>query len=138
MKSASQSAQKFVERAGAASQDYVEGARTTNKDQAAAAIAAAPNYVAGVQAAITRGAYAKGLQTSGKAAWLKGVTEKGANRFADGVASGAQKYAANSGKYDGARNAAASLPRGPKGSEQNFSRAKAVGQALRAAKVGSR
>lgn len=136
MKTASQSSSKYVERAGAASGDYVSGAQGTSKDQSAAAIAAAPNYVAGIQAAITRGAYAKGLQASGKAGWLKGVTEKGANRFAEGVASGASKYATNSGKYDGARGAANSLPRGPKGSEQNFARAKAVGQALRAAKVG--
>lgn len=136
MKSASQSAQKFVERAGAASGDYVSGAEQTTKDQSAAAIAAAPNYAAGVQAAITRGAYAKGLQASGKAGWLKGVKEKGANRFAEGVASGAGKYATNSGKYDSARGAAASLPRGPKGSEANYTRSKVVGQALRKLKTG--
>lgn len=136
MKSASQSAQKFVERAGAASGDYVQGAQSTSKDQAAAAIAGKANYVAGIQASITAGRYEKGLQASGKSGWLKGITEKGANRFAEGVASGAAKYATNSGKYDSARGAAASLPRGPKGSEQNFARAKAVGQALRNAKVG--
>lgn len=137
MKSASQSAQKFVERAGAASGDYVSGAQSTNKDQAAAAIAGKENWKAGIQAAITAGRYEKGLQESGKSGWLKGVTEKGANRFAEGVSSGANKYATNSGKYDGARNAAASLPRGPKGSEQNFARSKAVGQALRKAKIGA-
>ena len=137
MKSASQSMQKYVERAGAASGDYARGAQETTKDQAAAAIAAAPSYAAGVQAAITRGAYAKGLQASGKSGWLKGVTEKGANRFAEGVASGATSYATESAKYDGARGAAASLPRGPKGSEQNFARSKAVGQALRKAKIGA-
>lgn len=137
MKTAQQSAQKFVDRAGAASQDFVSGAEQTTKDQSAAAIAAAPNYVAGVQAAITRGAYAKGLQQSGKAGWLKGIREKGANRFAEGVASGASKYAQNSGKYDGARSAAEALPRGPKGSEANFARAKAVGLALRKAKIGA-
>jgi len=75
---------------------------------------------------------------SGKAGWLKGVKkEKGANRFAEGVASGATKYATNSGKYDSARTAADSLPRGPKGSEANFARSKAVGQALRRMKVGA-
>lgn len=137
MKSASQSAQKFVERAGAASGDYVSGAQSTNKDQAAAAIAGKENWKAGIQAAITAGRYEKGLQESGKSGWLKGVTEKGANRFAEGVSSGANKYATNSGKYDGARNAAASLPRGPKGSEQNFARSKAVGTALRKAKIGA-
>lgn len=137
MKSASESASKFVERASAASQDYVSGAQSTTKDQAAAAIAGAGNYAAGVQAAITAKRYEKGLQASGKQGWLKGVTEKGAERFAGGVASGASKYATNSGKYDGARGAATSLPRGPKGSEANYSRSKAVGQALRKQKVGA-
>lgn len=136
-KSASESAQKFVERASNASSDYVKGAQESNKDQAAAAIAGKANWAAGIQAAITAGRYEKGLQQSGKAGWLKGVTEKGGNRFAEGVASGASKYATNSGKYDGARNAAASLPRGPKGSEQNYTRAKTVGMALRKMKVGA-
>ena len=136
-KSAAESAQKFVERAGAASGDYVQGAQSTTKDQAAAAIAGKANWQAGIQAAITAGRYEKGLQASGKQGWLKGVTDKGANRFAEGVASGASKYATNSGKYDNARSAAVSLPRGPKGSEQNFARSKAVGQALRKQKVGA-
>lgn len=137
MKTAQQASQKFVERAGAASQDYVSGAESSNKDQAAAAIAAKANYAAGVQAAITRGAYEKGLQQSGKSGWLNGVRTKGQNRFAEGVAAGAVKYATNSGKYDSARSAADSLPRGPKGSEANYARAKAVGQALRKMKVGA-
>lgn len=136
MKSAQQSAQKFVDRAGAASGDYVSGAQATSKDQAAAAIAGKANWAAGIQAAITGGRYEKGLSASGKSGWLKGITEKGANRFAEGVASGAAKYAQNSGKYDGARGAANALPRGPKGSEQNYARSKAVAQALRSAKVG--
>lgn len=136
MKSASKSAEKYVNRASAASMDYKSGAEQTSKDQAAAAIAAKANYAAGINASIQRGAYEKGLQASGKAGWLKGVTEKGANRFAEGVSAGASKYATNSGKYDSARNAASSLPRGPKGSEQNFARAKAVAVALRTAKVG--
>ena len=137
MKTASASSAKFVERASAASGDYVSGAQSSSKDQAAAAIAGKANYAAGITAAITAGRYEKGLQKSGKAGWLKGVTEKGANRFAEGVASGASKYATNSGAYDSARTAADSLPRGPKGSEANFARAKAVGQALRKQKIGA-
>lgn len=137
MKTASESSKKYVERAGAATEDYKQGALNTTKDQAAAAIAAAPNYAAGVQAAIARGSFAKGLQKSGKAKWQKGISEKGGNRYAEGVASGAGDYATNSGAYDGARNAAASLPRGPKGSEQNFTRSKAVGMALRKQKIGA-
>lgn len=137
MKTAQQSAQKFVERAGAASQDYVSGAASTSKDQSAAAIAGKANWAAGIQAAITGGRYEKGLQASGKSGWLRGIQEKGANRFAEGVAAGSSKYAQNSGKFDSARSAADALPRGPKGSEANFLRSKTVGQALRKAKIGA-
>lgn len=136
MKSAQQSAQKYVDRAGAATADYAAGARETTKDQAANAIAGAKNYEAGIQASIAAKRYEKGLSASGKAGWLKGITEKGQNRYGEGVASGAGKYATNSGKYDTARSTADNMPRGPKGSETNFQRAKAVGQALRKAKTG--
>lgn len=134
MKSASQSAQKFVERASAASGDYVSGAEQTTKDQSALAVAAAPIYAQAVQAAISKGSYAKGLQKSGKSGWLAGVRAKGGERFAGGVSASMQKYATNSAPFDTARSAASSLPRGLKGSETNLARVKAVVTALRAAK----
>lgn len=137
MKTAAQSGEKYVTRAGAASQDYVTGARDTTKDQSAAAIAAKGIYASQIQASIARGSYEKGLQKSGKAGWLKGVEEKGGDRYAGGVASGVGKYVTESGRYDGARNAASSMPRGAKGSEINFNRSKAVGQALNKLKVGA-
>lgn len=137
MKSAQQSAQKFVERASAASGDFVSGAEQTTKDQSALAIAAAPIYAQAIQASITRGSYAKGLGKSGKAGWLNGIRSKGADRFAGGVSASSAKYATNSAPYDAARNTASSLPRGLKGSETNLARVKAVVNALRTAKVGS-
>jgi hypothetical protein len=133
-KTAQQSAQKYVERASAASGDYVSGSEQTTKDQAALAIASAPIYAAALQASITKGSYAKGLGKSGKAGWLAGVRAKGGERFAGGVSASAGKYATNSAPFDSARNAAASLPRGLKGSETNFARVKAVVIALRVAK----
>ncbi len=135
MKSASQSAQKFVDRASQASGDYVTGAEQTTKDQSALAVASAPIYAQAVQAAISKGSYAKGLQKSGKAGWLAGVKNKGGERFASGVSNSMQKYATNSAPFDSARGAANSMPRGLKGSETNLARVKAVVTALRAAKV---
>lgn len=137
MKNAQSSSQKFVERASGASGDYVKGASETTKDQAASAIAAAEIHKQATIAALNDGRYAKGLQKSGKAGWLNGVTTKGVNRFSEGVSQSAGKYATESAKYDGARNAAASLPRGLKGSETNIARVKAVVGALRSAKVGA-
>ena len=85
MKTASQAVTKWANRAGAASQDYLEGAQQTTKDQATAAIAAKANYVAGLQASFAAGSFEKGLQRSGKSGWLAGVTEKGANNYPAGV-----------------------------------------------------
>ncbi len=135
-KSASQSSQKWAERAANAAQDFVEGAQSTSKDQAAAAIAAAPIYAQAVQASIARGAFAKGLQKSGKGGWLAGIQKVGAGRFAEGVGSSAGKYATNSAPFDSARNVASSMPRGLRGSPQNLAKVTAVVQALVKAKQG--
>ena len=130
MKTAQQSAEKYSTRASAASGDYVEGAQSTQKDQAAAAIAAAPIYAQALQASIASGSYAKGLQKSGKTKWLKGVTEKGSGRFAEGVMGAQSSYAQESSRFDSARGAAASLPRQVKGSPANIQRVTAVVNAL--------
>lgn len=137
MKTASASAQKFVERAGAASGDYVKGAQETSKDQSARAIASKAIYQSSLTKSFARGSYEKGLQKSGKGGWLKGITDKGANRFGEGVSTSASKYATESGKYDSARAAADNLPRGEKGSATNLAKVSAVVTALRTAKVGS-
>lgn len=136
-KSAQSVAAKFAERASAATGDYLKGAQETSKDQAAAAVAAADIYKQAVTQAANDGRYAKGLQKSGKAGWLAGVTGKGVNRFGEGVSQAAPKYATNSAKFDTARNAAASLPRGLKGSPANLSRVSAVVAAQIAAKKGA-
>lgn len=137
MKTAQSVAQKFVDRASAASQDYVQGAASTTKDQAAAAAAAKEIYKQALTASFGRDSYAKGLQKSGKQGWLKGVQDKGSARYAGGIAASAAKYAQESGRFDTARNAAAGMPRGLKGSETNLARVKAVVSALRTAKTGS-
>ncbi len=136
MKTAQQSAEKFASRAGMASGDYLKGAQETTKDQAARAIAAAEVHKAATMEALNAGRYAKGLQRAGRQGWLDGVVKKGSMRYAEGVSAGAGKYAERSAPYDSARNAAAALPRGIKGSATNMARVTAVVNALRAAKVG--
>lgn len=125
-KTAAQSAEKYASRAAGAAGDFVAGAQSTTKDQAAAAIAAAQIWAQATQAAITDGRFAKGLQKSGKAKWLAGITAKGGGRFAEGVGAAAPTYATESARFDAARGAAASLPRGVKGSPQNLQRVAAV------------
>lgn len=135
MRTAQEAAQKFVTRASAASADYVKGAESTSKDQSARAIGAKEIYKSALTASFGRDSYAKGLSKSGKQGWLQGVQKKGGDRYGAGVAVSASKYAENSGKFDTARNAAESMPRGLKGSETNLARVKTVVSALRAAKL---
>ena len=135
MRTAQESAQKFVERAGNASGEYKRGSETTSRDQAARAIGAKTLYQNALTASFSRDAFAKGLQKSGKQGWLDGVIKKGADRYAPGVAVSAGKYATNSGRFDQARQAADNLPRGLKGSDINLNRVKAVVAALRAVKL---
>lgn len=137
MRTAQQSAEKFVSRASAASSDYVAGASSTTKDQSSRAIAAKKIYQDALTASFGRDSYAKGLQKSGKAGWLEGIVKKGGDRFASGVSVSAAKYATNSGKYDTARGAADNMPRGLKGSQTNLDRVKAVVTALRTVKLSS-
>ena|SRR3990167_3545135 len=138
MKSANQAVVKWQNRAAGASQDYSEGARTTDKDQAQRAIAAKTIYQQALTESFGRDAYAKGLSRSGKQGWLAGVEQKGAQNFATGVSSdlARSRYVTMSSKFDGARRAAESLPTGPKASQANINRVLAVISALRAVKVG--
>lgn len=136
-KPANQAVEKWQNRTAASSQDYVEGARTTDRDQAQRAIAAKAVYQQALTESFGRDAYAKGLQRSGKQGWQAGVEQKGAANFPTGVSSelARSKYVSNSGKYDAARRAADALPRAPRGSAANLQRVAAVANAQRAVKV---
>ena len=139
MKTATQSVEKWSSRTRMSASDYNTGVQTTQKDQSARAIAAKEIYKQALMDSFERDDYAEGLQRSGQAGWKAGVSEKGYRNFSTGVSatSARAKYSANSGKYDSARSAADSLPRGARGSAQNLERVTAVVNALRAVKVGA-
>ena len=138
MKTANDAVLKWQSRSGTAASDYLAGVKATDKDQAARAIAAKGIMVAGFNEAMNRGALEKGLQKSGKQGWIEGVEQKGAANYGTGVGSdlARARYMSESGKYDSARKAADSLPRGPKASQANIARVLAVVNAQRAVKVG--
>lgn len=136
-KSASLAVLKWQSRTGVASGDYLEGAKTTDKDQSQRAIASKELYKAALQESFTRDAFAKGLQKSGKAGWIAGIEEKGQTNYLTGVSAdkSRSRYVENSSKFDSARKAADAMPRGPKGSAQNIAKVTAVVNALRAVKA---
>lgn len=87
-------AQKWAQRAGAASQDYLQGVQNTTKDPTALAAAAGQRYIQGVQDAYNSGKWARRLQQVGKAGWTQAVLDKGVANYSTGIAAGQAKYAA--------------------------------------------
>ncbi|MDE1925358.1 MAG: hypothetical protein KGH79_04250 [Patescibacteria group bacterium] len=137
-KTAAQSSAKWASNSQNGANNYGAGVQNTAKDQSALAIAAIPAMQAGLTAAFAANRQQKGLQRSGKAGWQAGALEKGVPNYQTGVAAPASKtkYEQNSGAYDSARSAAASVARGAKGSQGNLARVTAVVNAERAVKMG--
>lgn len=129
-------ATKFKNRAAAAAPDYTTGVQAAAGDWESNTAAAEDNYKAGVNDAMARGAFGKGVRGSG-AKYVKNATTLGAQRYPSGVANAEQAYANGVGPYLDTIKGITLPPRGPKGSPQNQQRANAVAMALRAKKVGS-
>src|SRR5262249_35035117 len=127
---------KFTNRGAAAAGDYANGVKTAGQQWQQGAGAGAGNYAAGVQDAITRGAFAKGIQQSGSQRYQDRASTVGAQRFPQGIRDAGPTWEANTAPY---LQTLASLnlpPRRPKGDPANFQRVQVVGDALRRRKVG--
>jgi hypothetical protein len=86
-------AAKWAQRTSAASQDYVDGVRQTDKDPTSLAIQAIPRMRSRVLEAIDSGKVAAGLRRVGKAGWIAAVEAKGAANFSSGVSAAEGKVA---------------------------------------------
>lgn len=87
-------AAKWAQRTSAASQDYVDGVRNTDKDPTALAINAIPRMRTRVLEAIDSGKVAAGLRRVGKQGWIAAVEAKGASNFSSGVSAAEPKVQA--------------------------------------------
>lgn len=86
-------ADKWVQRASAASQDYAQGVAQTDKDPTALAAANGARYIQGVQDAYNSGKWARRLQQVGKAGWQQAVASKGVANYGTGVNASRDKFA---------------------------------------------
>jgi hypothetical protein len=136
VKSSSQASGKWSRRASSAGQEYSQGVETTTADWQAATVASKAAYLAGVQEAQGRDAFARGAAAAGTQRWRANALKKGPGRFTEGVglatddyARGIQPFLEAAGRTD--------LPmRGPVGSEANYNRAATMAKAFRALKTG--
>lgn len=115
-------------------QDYTDGVANPRRPWAQSTIAAKAAWADGVSQAITRDAFAKGIQSAGESKWQDNALSKGPGRWAEGVRLGKDNFSAG---FEPFRAAIAGLqlpPRGPRGDERNLERVRAVVKALREVK----
>lgn len=136
VKDAALAARKFVERGAAASGDYAAGVAGAAGDWQQKTAASAETYNAGVQDAISRGAFARGINGTAAAKYQERASNVGARRFPEGIRSAGPAWESATQPY---LQTIASLnlePRRPKGDPANIRRVEQVATALRRRKVG--
>lgn len=126
---------KYVQRASAAGQAYIDGVNNPKQDWAQSTAASAQSWAAGVQAAITDGRFVNGVNSAGDAKWAQKSTSIGAQRYPSGVTAGQQAYSTGIQPFLQALSALNLPPRGPKGDPANTNRVTAVDTALRNLKL---
>lgn len=137
VKDAAASAQKFVARAQAAGGDYTKGVTNAGDAWQANSAASKDSYAAGVQAAIGRDAYTKGIQKSGAAKYVSRASGVGSARYPQGVAGAGPNWQSATQPYLDTLSALSLPPKRPRGDPGNIARVAAVAAALRAKKLGS-
>lgn len=115
-------------------EDYRFGVENPRKDWAASTAAAEGAYEGGVQAAIAKKRFGKGVKQAGTAKWAKGAIEKGTARWGPGVTIAEPNYASGFAPYRDAIAHAVLPPRYPRRDPRNLERVKAVVNALSKAK----
>jgi len=135
VKAIGQAADKWKRRATVAGPDYEAGVKAPRVPQADAAAAANDQWKAGVQQAVARDGFVKGVRLAGNEKWTRGALEKGTTRFPQGVQVAEPLYQAGAAKFFDVIQRTQLPPRGPTGDPRNFERVRVMGAALRAAKT---
>jgi len=116
---------------------YKTGVTSPLRDWASNAKAAEGNYNSGVQEAITKGRFGKGVDTAGTEKWKRKATDVGVTRWPAGVRAASPDYEKGFAPYRDTIEGTTLPPRYAKGDPRNFDRVVAMGSALRAKKVAS-
>ena len=130
IKSPERCADAWKRRSAASTPDYEAGVRDPKTDWAQATKAAEGNYNKGVQAAMSRGAFGKGVSNAGTEKWQKNAIAKGTQRWAAGIALAEDAYIVGFTPYATTIANTKLPPRGPKGDPGNINRVAVMAKAL--------
>jgi hypothetical protein len=136
VKAAADAATKFVANAQNAAPAYAKGVANAGGAWAANTAAASDTWQQGVTQAAANGRFAAGVNQTSQNKYQTRASGVGAQRYPTGVASAGPAYQNAVAPYLTTIANLTLPPRQPKGSPANYQRVQAVGQALRAQKLG--
>lgn len=116
---------------------YKAGVQNPKKDWANETKAAETAYEEGVQAAISRKAFGKGVDKAGTAKWKDKSVTVGVGRWPAGVRVAEKDYQAGFAPYRDAIEQVDIGPSYPKGDPRNYDKVKLIGDALHNLKIGA-
>lgn len=129
-------AKKYSTRAAGAQNDYKSGVESAGASWEQGATAGENNYEQGVQAAIGRKAFGKGIRAAGQQKYVANASKLGPQRYATGVQNAEGAWQAGFAPVAQVIQSLTLPPKGPKRSPQNQARANMVATALGAWKEG--
>lgn len=127
--------EKWKRVAAGAGEEYRVGIENPRTDWASATRSAESQYNAGVQAAIARKAFGKGVTKAGTAKWQAMALAKGPSRWSEGIGLSGDAYRAGFEPYARVIAGLALPARGAKGDPKNIARVAAVAKALHDEKI---
>jgi len=130
IKSLDRISSKWKRVASGAQTEYEEGVKNPRTDWADATAKSETAYEQGIQSAIGRKAFGKGVHRAGTEKWQRAAIEKGPQRFAQGVSLAENEYEAGFAPYREVISRLTLPPRGAKGDPKNIQRVAAIAKAL--------
>lgn len=130
IKSAKAIAEKWARVTPGRIEDYKLGVQNPKRDWEKETLAAKDNWKAGVDAAATKGLFAKGVAKAGTAKWQDKALAKGPGRFAEGVYIAKDDYEKGFAPYRDAIEKTDLGPRFPRRDPRNLDRVKRIVDAL--------
>lgn len=135
VKSLDRISEKWARVAGVSQEEYIQGIKNPRTDWAKATSDSEANYDRGVQAAIQRKAFGKGVAKAGTAKWQERALVKGPARWAEGINVSRDAYEKAFAPYREVLMRTPLPPRGPRGDAKNYARVQIIGDALHKEKL---
>lgn len=126
VKDVAASASKFVARAQQAAGDYQKGVAAAGDLWQTRTAASSDAYSQGVNDAIARGAFQKGIVRAGGGKYAANASGKGSQRYPQGVSLAGPSWQTGFGPYADAMANMNLPPRSPRGSPNNLQRVQLV------------